>query len=175
MDLDPGETYLVLIEQANCANHNPLDGFECTTGNGGPEGVLVTPLPGEEIVINFGFKADLLFNLIPDRDPTIIPPEGGNVGFTAEFANYSGNVASFDVWTSVTLPWGPELGPLQGPAHLTVPHGFFYSIHLEQRMPPNAPIGTYSHNGFLGQYPFASGDSDSFDIIKPWLPDGSNP
>jgi FG-GAP repeat len=99
----------------------------------------------------------------PLDPPIVLPPEGGTVRFFVVVTNPSGASVEFDLWTELDRPDG---GTRQGrPKTLTVGAGETVSFQLRQRIPGQAPAGTYTLRGLVGTFPTAE-DVDTFRFVK---------
>ena len=91
-------------------------------------------------------------NLVPD---TTSIKRGGTLGFQATGTNYTNNTGSVLFASKVTLPsgnWYPSSGYLFGPLSFSLGSYQSKSKHLSQAIPSNAPLGTYTYHGYLGNY-----------------------
>ena len=102
----------------------------------------------------------------PVNPPIVIPANGGSFGFNVTIENFGQVTLSTQVWTMATLPNGNEIGPVLGPAELTVLGSSMVSYDLTQNVPGRAPSGDYSYGAYLGVYPDAVWDDDNFNFSK---------
>jgi hypothetical protein len=127
---------------------------------------------------------DVLFHVQPFGPPpwqveltpttgTIFGLEGGTLGYNIAVENGGAVPVTFDVWVDVTLPNGNPYGPILGPVlGIYMPPGWSANRDRELTIPPNAPAGTYSLNGYIGEYPSAV-HQDHFQFIKAGDDEGS--
>jgi len=84
-------------------------------------------------------------SLIPDAFPTIIPPGGGEVGYTAVLRNAVDRDVTVDVWTAVLGPVGPIIDPVFGPHTVAIGPLDSLSLHRVDVVPGWAPTGMYCY------------------------------
>jgi photosystem II stability/assembly factor-like uncharacterized protein len=100
----------------------------------------------------------------PVDPPVVIPPDGGAFDFTLTLTNTTGLPQSFEVWTEVAGPIARN--PVLGPQAVTLPPGATVSRTLTQRVPANAPAGTYTYTASVGAFPGVVLASDGFTLTK---------
>ncbi len=102
-------------------------------------------------------------SLTPDS-PTV--PRGTNMGFVVSAANTADYPVTLQVWSEVLLPNGmPYWGnPIFGPFTLTLQANANPSVHLNQFVPGNAPLGDYTYIMKIGQFPEPVYARDFFDF-----------
>ena len=113
--------------------------------------------PGVDTIYQTVTSDPLLFrpaecNLVPDA--TTIP-RGGTLGLQATGTNNTNATGSLLFATKVTLPnrnLYPFSGYLFGPVSFSLGPYQSKSKHLSQAIPTNAPLGTYTYHGYLGNY-----------------------
>jgi hypothetical protein len=105
----------------------------------------------------------LAITVTPVDPPVVIPPEGGTVRFAMEIVNRSAVAVDFDLWTELELPGGGMR--TSSPRSLTLDAGATLTLRARQRIPAQAPPGTYSLRGLVGAFPSAD-DLDSFTFLK---------
>ena len=119
--------------------------IRCVAGEGGTPDVTMTLTPVGTIVI---------------------PAGGGAFDFNIAVQNNEATLVTADIWTNITLPTGPVVGPL-----INVP-GFPMSANWGtdrdriQGIPPHAPAGVYTYNGYIGLAPSLVYAEDHFDFTK---------
>jgi hypothetical protein len=104
--------------------------------------------------------------LTPHNPPIQIPASGGSFNFDVSVANNAGASQTFQAWILITLPNGSQYGPVLGPVTLTMPAGLSITRTRTQSIPGYAPAGNYIYTGYVGNYPGAIWDSDSFPFTK---------
>jgi hypothetical protein len=102
-------------------------------------------------------------SVTPVDPPIVIPPEGGTVRFQVEIANRSDVAVEFDLWTELERPGGGL--KTSSPRSLTVEAGGTLNFRARQRIPAQAPSGTYTLRGLVGSFP-AADDADTFTFVK---------
>jgi hypothetical protein len=111
--------------------------------------------------------ASVTVNVTPDDSPPYLPPGGGILPCTIEVENTTSSKVDFDVWIDVTLPWGDQYGPVEGPIHAQLPRGIRVSRKIQNNVPKKAPAGVYSFNVYVGNFnEEIIYDADSFSFIK---------
>ncbi|MBI5116113.1 exo-alpha-sialidase [Candidatus Poribacteria bacterium] len=91
--------------------------------------------------------------LIPDSE---VVSRGGILGYTVTVSNCDGSPVAFDYWTNATRPDGiihPPSGALLGPYPVTLPGLGSRSAHRTHPIPAVAPLGAYTYNAYIGDYP----------------------
>ena len=86
-------------------------------------------------------------------DATVIP-KGGTLGFQATITNNTDEFQVVHFATNVMLPNGniyPPSGYLFGPIQVTLDPYQSKSGHLSHAIPGNAPLGTYTYQGYVGK------------------------
>lgn len=144
------------------------------TGITNSDGLVVTvrALNGDGDPIS-PFSNRLLFNeadlasLVTEPLVDDVPPSGGTVTYSlALTAPFPNAVPGVTFWTTVTLPNGTELGPLNS-VPFTLPANADIAIpELTQAVPGFAPSGEYVHTARVGLYPTAVLVEDSFTFEK---------
>ncbi len=124
--------------------------------------VAVAPKP---FVINNGPR-DVQIDLFPEDPPIIIPPAGGEFGYTAQAVNHEVAVQSFNGWIMAHLPNGHPYGPVLGPITLQLPGGGGASRDFTQDVPGRAPAGEYDYIAYVGIFPYEVWGSSSFTFTK---------
>lgn len=104
--------------------------------------------------------------LVPEDEPVVVGAEGGPVTFTVTLTNPSSEARTFEAWSEAMLPSGALYGPLVGPVAVRLGPGATVTRTLTQRVPANAPPGTYTYTANVGAYPSAIEASDGFPITK---------
>lgn len=93
--------------------------------------------------------------LTPDNPPVPSVSRGGTIEFQATATNNTNEIQVFKFGTKVTLPSGnkyPSSGYLVGPVGVTLSPNQSKSKHFSQYIPYNAPTGTYTYHGYVGDY-----------------------
>jgi hypothetical protein len=109
---------------------------------------------------------DVIVELAPYGLPIQIPASGGSFSFNISVTNNESSAWSFHCWCDVTLPSGSNVGPLLGPAALTLAAATSTNRDRDQYVPGSAPAGAYSYNAHVGIYPSVIWSSDCFDFEK---------
>ena len=146
------------------------------------------PLSGGTLTLDGGFWGIagqgqplpiVSITLTPLNPPITIPPQGGSYQYEVLITNNSDSSQTFDVWLQITAPNGASR--TLGPVSATLQPGQSLHPTLTQQVPGFAPAGTYSHAGFVGDFPNTIVDSDSFTWDKaagaaqgPVVPDWGN-
>jgi len=85
--------------------------------------------------------------LSPDSDSV---PRGGTLGFQITLMNTTNQIQSFKFATKATLPNGSKTRYLIKPTPFTLNPYQTRHFHRSQFIPNNAPLGTYTYNGYIG-------------------------
>ena len=102
--------------------------------------------------------------LIPDATSI---PRGGTLGLQATVQNNTNNTLSVLAATYVTLPNGnkyPASGYLFGPIPITLSGNGTITGYLSHAIPSNAPLGTYTYHGYVGNYGVGIYDDCTFNF-----------
>jgi hypothetical protein len=105
--------------------------------------------------------------------PIVIPAGGGSFNYTVTIHNNESTTASFNAWTTATLPDSSTYGPILLRL-LNLAAGGTITRNMTQFVPAVAPSGNYSFNAYVGTYPGQIWDSDSFPFSKSAI-EGSGP
>jgi hypothetical protein len=100
----------------------------------------------------------------PVNPPVVIPLGGGNFAFTVQLTNTTTVPMTFEAWSAAAGPL--TVSPVLGPRAVTLPPGASVTRTLTQRVPGNAPPGTYTYAVNVGDFPGAVLSSDSFTVVK---------
>ena len=100
----------------------------------------------------------------PVGGPVVIGPDGGSFSFRVRLTNTTDQPQTVQGWTAVTGPVDRE--PVFGPMTVTVPPGATVAKTLRQRVPRNAPAGTYAYHVRVGTLGGVVTASDSFVFTK---------
>jgi hypothetical protein len=112
-------------------------------------------------------------SLMPQSPPITIPASGGSFQYDAQVTNCGTIPCTPDAWIMVTLPDSSNFGPVLGPVELTLPTGTSLERSRTQNVPPNAPVGMYTYDAYVGTYPDEIWESDSFTFEKLETGDGN--
>lgn len=112
-----------------------------------------------------GGAPDVSIMLTPINPPIIIPAAGGSFNYTVNITNNESSAVNFNAWIDITLPNGSTYGPVIN-RNLTVNPGYSINRQLTQNVPPGAPAGEYSYNGYVGIYLGEVWDSSNFAFSK---------
>jgi hypothetical protein len=99
----------------------------------------------------------------PVDPPIVVPPGGGTVRYRVRIVNRSDAAVEFDFWTELERPGGGL--KTSSPRSLTVGAGGTLTFRARQRIPAQAPSGTYTLRGLVGGFP-ATDDADTFTFVK---------
>jgi len=82
------------------------------------------------------------------------PPSGGTLDYNITVGNDDSVATTTDIWVDLTVPglpdpYGPILGPVQD---FTLQPGFSIGRDRQLAIPAGAPAGTYTLNGYMGEY-----------------------
>ncbi len=80
-----------------------------------------------------------------------------------EILNRSSVSVEFDLWKELEPPGGGVL--TSSPRSMSLGPGQSLTLRARQRIPPEAPPGTYALRGLVGAFPVAE-DSDTFTFRK---------
>jgi hypothetical protein len=116
---------------------------------------------------------DVTIEMTPYDPPIIIPASGGSFDFNVLINNNEAAAASFDGWIMVQLPDLSWFGPVLGPINKTLPATSFIDKDRTQTVPATAPAGTYTYEGYVGNYPSAAWSSSNFTFEKSVAGDGT--
>lgn len=103
--------------------------------------------------------------IAPRNGPVEIGAGGGSFRYTVTLTNPGESAQSVEVWTDAVLPNGSEYGPALRARTVAVPAGGSATVKARQRVPANAPTGTYSYRAHIGTFPAATA-SASFAFTK---------
>jgi len=109
---------------------------------------------------------DVAISLEPDSTSIYIPAAGGILTFTAGVQNFENTTVTADIWTQLTLPTGSTYGPLIDLQNFTLTPNMNVSRLRFQSIPGNAPAGTYSYDGYIGNSPSEIWAEDHFAFYK---------
>ena len=84
---------------------------------------------------------------------TTFDSTGGTLYYNIAGGNSGSTTQIVDIWADITKPNGQLYGPILGPVlNFSMTPGFSTNRNRELTIPGNAPVGTYSMNGYLGSY-----------------------
>jgi len=113
-----------------------------------------------------GAVSDIAITLTPYSTPIQIPSGGGSFDFNIAVANTGNTTVIIDTWTMVTLPGGTEYGPIINVPDLQLSAGFSINRDRTQNVPASAPMGDYTYDAYVGEYPDIIWDEDHFEFEK---------
>ncbi len=119
------------------------------------------------IVEDSGPGQTLLVTVDPDGNSF---PRGGTLGYTVTVTNLTVDPVTAEGWAEVTLPSGGEISPILGPIEFTLGPEMTIARHIDQAIPPNAPLGgPYQYCVEVGQFPDTVIDRDcfEFEVVPP--------
>src|SRR5690606_18856391 len=108
---------------------------------------------------NRAAQAAIAVTASPVSPPVVIGPGGGSFDFRVTLTNQTDQPQTFQAWTAVDGP--VDRSPVLGPLSVTLPAGATLTRTLRQRVPGNAPAGTYTYHVRLGAFPSGVTASDS--------------
>jgi hypothetical protein len=104
--------------------------------------------------------------MYPVNPPITIPGMGGTFNYVVHIRNNEPAPRSFGAEITVTLPTGAIIPILT--RNLTLPANGLLTRNMSQFVPATAPVGTYSYNAYVGDFPTALWDSSKFNFEKGW-------
>jgi len=125
-------------------------------------------------------SSHLTVNLVPFVQPVQIPASGGTFDFYAFVNNTATFSQEVDLWTMEIAPDGSTIGPILGPATVTMDTGT-RGWYRHQNVPGTAAPGLYTYIAYAGNY--LSGNiwaTDSLQFTKlttgdgPWVNNWKN-
>lgn len=112
--------------------------------------------------------------LMPYSLPIQIPAIGGSFDFNIAIRNDSSTAVLCDIWTFATLPNGNQYGPIINFQDFNFPSGAQINRDRTQYVPQGAPVGNYTYDAYIGEYPGNIWDEDHFDFEKLPTADGGD-
>jgi hypothetical protein len=112
------------------------------------------------------FGGNVTIDLNPINPPIIIPAQGGSFSFDVTIQNDTSGQALFDGWTMMDCPNGYVYGPIILRQNLILAIGGQINRNLTMNIPAYAMPGTYTMNGYVGEYPDTVYSTDSFTFEK---------
>ncbi|TKJ41637.1 hypothetical protein CEE37_03460 [candidate division LCP-89 bacterium B3_LCP] len=105
--------------------------------------------------------------LTPENPPIIIPASGATFNYNIMVENSDDVEHESDLWVYIILPDNTQYGPVLGPVSLTLAGNSSVDRDRSQRVPANAPAGSYQMIACLGSYPgsICSRDTIPFDKL----------
>ena len=100
----------------------------------------------------------------PVGGPVVIGSGGGAFSFQVTLTNTTSQPQTVQAWTEVSGPVSRT--PVVGPQTVTLPAGATVNRTLTQRVPGNAPAGTYTYTINAGSFPGTVLASDAFPFVK---------
>ncbi len=130
--------------------------------------ILISDIQSGLWVFSFqaGAPSIVSLDLTPTNPPIVIPPQGGQFGFTRKLTNNTNASQSVQVWNAIRLPNGESIGPTIGPISLTLGPGETFTRALTQNVPSQAPAGQFTYFFNVGNFPNRVISTDSFTFIK---------
>lgn len=114
----------------------------------------------------FSPQPDVTIDVVPHNPPITIPAAGGSFQWDLIIHNAGTTVVPFDMWINATLPNGSTY-PVLSRMNLQINPGQTISrFNLVQNIPGSAPAGTYSYNGYIGDFQTVILHQDSFPFTK---------
>ncbi|MEM1056527.1 MAG: T9SS type A sorting domain-containing protein [Bacteroidota bacterium] len=95
----------------------------------------------------------LSVTIAPRRGPIVFGPEGGQIRYKMKVFNDGPADETTEIWTEALLPDGSVVGPLFRPRTVTAPAGGRAKVQARQRVPAEAPAGTYTYRAYIGTFP----------------------
>ncbi len=125
--------------------------------------------PGPEIVAELGLDnitavgvAGPSFDLTAQNTSSLSVPRGGSISFDYSIANNTANAVTGNLWfTARRNGTTAAQNVIQSG---TVPGGQTVSASFTQRIPANAPVGTYAYTLNIGQFPNTVVDAQTFTV-----------
>lgn len=108
---------------------------------------------------------DVQITLTPYGTPIVIPEMGGSFDYNIALTNTTSSAQTTDIWCQIALPGVGTVTPLSV-LDITLPAGITGDRDRSQSVPANAPAGTYTIYGFVGEYPWVVEDYDCFTFEK---------
>ncbi|MFH1863261.1 MAG: SBBP repeat-containing protein [bacterium] len=148
---------------------NDADNSQCITVDAGGNVYVTGSSTGNGTGLDYAtikYSPTVMLSLTPYGSPIQIPVAGGSFDYNIELINNSTSVISCDVWCMVTLPDGGLYGPVLGPARVMLSGSSSLNRDRTQLVPARAPAGDYAFQSYVGIYPDAIWNQDSFDFQK---------
>ena len=143
-----------------------------TFGNGGQAYAIELSEPG---------PFEVIVNLTPDTLPIVIPPAGGDFGYSVSILNTEIMPVTFRAWTEALMPVGSTYGPIIDRT-VTLGGGASLVRAMSQTVPGAAPAGDYSYIANIGtaggtvwnssDFPFSKSGLDANSTIGGWIAGG---
>lgn len=111
------------------------------------------------------FDGPVQITSVPLNPPVTVPAEGGSFDFSVNIVNTDSYRVNFDTWSDVTLPDSSTIGPIAGPAEITLTALGSINRERTQVVPANTPPGIYHYNVCIGDYPDIW-EKSSFEVEK---------
>jgi hypothetical protein len=96
-------------------------------------------------------------------DPPVMVSPGGTFQYTVQVTNTGGSAVTFDVWAEAVHD-SSGVSAIQGPRTITLPAGASRQTTVTQRVPLQAPAGTYTYTVFAGDFPGDPFASEAFPV-----------
>ena len=160
-ELTPGTANSATVGIENSAG---TVGVQLTYNGSGP----IEPAVGTGAII-YGFTPppppDVEVTLTPEGT-IVLPAGGGAFDFNIAVLNNEATLVTLDIWTDITLPTGPVVGPLINVPGFPMAGGWGTDRDRVQGIPPHAPAGVYTYNGYMGMAPSLVYAEDHFTFTK---------
>ncbi|MCX6641255.1 MAG: hypothetical protein NTW14_12400 [bacterium] len=111
------------------------------------------------------FTQNLTVYVIPQVNPTEIPPEGGSFSYQATVTNHESTPQQVTLWCIITTPEGDQRLALQ-PWTAGIMAGQTVQRSFTQTAPATSPMGNYVLTANIGIYPNTVWDSYQFTFYK---------
>ena len=117
------------------------------------------------VTLSFAHAQPSVWIILTPLGPTTLPPAGSCMCYNLAVGNLAAIAQPVDIWMDVTLP-DSSVCPILGPFLFTMPPLWSRDRDGTTDVPPRAPAGTYTMNGYIGVYPDTIWVEDHFEFIK---------
>jgi hypothetical protein len=114
---------------------------------------------------NVGSWYNVVMALYPQNPPVYVPVQGGLVDYTMSIQNYESGTQFVTAWTSITMPDGQIISPLDT-FDLVMPPQTAFNEPKSLAIPDTFPQGVYYVTAYVGNYPNSFYSSDVFPFQK---------